>query len=146
MSVSQSILEILETITTKNTHLSMCPENVYPVHEHDKQRRKPTRRPRPRPCPRQKLLKFVNEVMPFLTSRSSSPRFRMELTKGNVNMHFENITNDKTCNAGLRRIYPKNSNSKLTTYLLNHWKPTTKETNPGLQAPPRYSQREHTVL
>jgi hypothetical protein len=71
----------------------MCPGNVYPVHEHDKQRRKPTRtpRPRPRPRPRQKnkLPKFVNEVMPFLKSRSSSSRFRMESTKGKVNMHFE---------------------------------------------------------
>jgi hypothetical protein len=31
---------------------------------------------------KKKLSKFVNEVMPFLTSRSSSPRFRMQSTKG----------------------------------------------------------------
>jgi hypothetical protein len=51
----------------------------------------PRERPRPRPRPRQKLLKFVNEVMPFLTSRPSSPRLRIDPTKGNVDMHFEKI-------------------------------------------------------
>jgi hypothetical protein len=62
---------------------------------------KPT--PTPIPTPRKKKLsKFVNEFMPFLTSRSSSPRFRMESTKGKMNMHFETIANDQTCNAGLR--------------------------------------------
>jgi hypothetical protein len=50
--------------------------------------------------------KFVNEVMPFLTSRSSSPRFRMESTKGKMNMHFETNSNDQTCNADHRRIHP----------------------------------------
>ena len=37
-----------ETLQPKSTHLNMCPENVYPVHEHDKQRRKPARTPSPR--------------------------------------------------------------------------------------------------
>jgi hypothetical protein len=90
-----------------NTHLSMCLGNVYPVHEHDKQKRKPTRTPSPSPRPRDvknknKLSKFVNELMPFLTARPSSPRFRMESTKGKMNMHFEAIANDQTCNADLR--------------------------------------------
>jgi hypothetical protein len=48
-------------------------------------------RPRPRPRPRQKLLKYVNEVMPVFTSRPSSPRLRIDPTKGNVDMHFEKI-------------------------------------------------------
>jgi hypothetical protein len=71
-------------------------------------------RPRPRPRPRQKLLQFVNEVMPFLTSRSSSPRLKMDPTKGNVDMHFEkiaigpcSITNNRTCNAVLWQIRPR---------------------------------------
>jgi hypothetical protein len=33
-----------------------------------------------------------------------------------------------------------------TPHFLDHWKPTTKETNPGLQIPPRNSQRERSVL
>ena len=119
-----------ETLQQKNTQLNIYPENVYLAHEHDKQRRKPTRtpRPRPRPRPHTKKSKFVNEVMPFLTSRPSSPRFRMESTKGKVDMHFENIA--------------------IEVAYVGHdlFHPTTKETNPGLQAPPRYSQREHTVL
>jgi hypothetical protein len=52
----------------------------------------PRERPRPRPRPRQKLLQFVNEVIPFLTSCPSSPRLRMNPTKGNVDMHFEKIS------------------------------------------------------
>jgi hypothetical protein len=44
-------------------------------------------RPRPRPRPRQKKIKLVNEVMPLLTSSPSSPRLRMDPTKGSVNMH-----------------------------------------------------------
>ena len=30
--------------------------------------------------------------MPFLTTHPSSPCFRMELTTGNVDMHFANVT------------------------------------------------------
>jgi hypothetical protein len=52
-------------------------------------------RERPRPRPRQKLLRFANEVTPFLGSCPSSPRLRMDptcdTTKGNVDMHFEKI-------------------------------------------------------
>jgi hypothetical protein len=52
-------------------------------------------RPRPRPRPRQNKIKLVNEVMPFLTSRPSSPRLRMDPTKGNVDMHFEKTAIEK---------------------------------------------------
>jgi hypothetical protein len=112
-----------EMLQQKNTRLSMCPGNVYPVHEHDKQWRKPTRtpspRPRPRPRPREKKKsKFVNEVMPFLKSRSSSPRFRMESTKGKMNMHFETISNDHTSNADLRMP------TVNTHWPIIHWKLT----------------------
>jgi hypothetical protein len=89
----------------------MCPGIFYPVHHHDKQRRKPTRTPshahahahaHATPREKKKLSKFVNELMSFLTSRSSPPRFRMESTKGKMDMHFETIANDQTCNADLR--------------------------------------------
>ena len=63
---------------------------------------KPTPTPTPTPTKKKKLSKFVNELMPFLTSLSSSPRFRIESTKGKLNIHFETIANDQTCNADLR--------------------------------------------
>jgi hypothetical protein len=69
-----------------------CPPRDAAAKEHDKQRRKPARTPTPTPTPTQKFLKFLNEVMPFLISRPSSPRLRMDPTKGNVDMHFEKIT------------------------------------------------------
>jgi hypothetical protein len=65
-----------------------------------------------------KLSKFVNEVIPFLATRSSSPRFRMESTKGKMNIHFETIANDQTCNADLRM-------PTVNTHLpIIHWKLT----------------------
>jgi hypothetical protein len=38
--------------------------------------------------------------MPFLTTRL--PRFKMESTKSKMNMHFETIANNQSCNAVLR--------------------------------------------
>jgi hypothetical protein len=75
-----------ETLQPTITPLGLYPGNVYPVHEHEKQ--KPTRTPTPTPTPTLKLLKFVNEIIPFFTSRPSSPRLRMDLTNGNVDMPF----------------------------------------------------------
>jgi hypothetical protein len=81
-----------ETLQPKNTHLSLCPGNVYLVHEHDKQRRKPARTPTPTPTPTPKtFLKKLNEGMPFFASCPFSPRLRMDPTKSNVHMHFEKI-------------------------------------------------------
>ena len=52
--------------------------------------------------------------------------------------YLPSITHDKT-----RRLLP---HVRLTIHLLNHWKPTTKEMIPGLQAPSRNSQRERSAL
>jgi hypothetical protein len=50
-----------ETLQPKNTHLSLCPGNVYPVHEHEKQKRKPTRTPTPTPTPTLKTFKLCKQ-------------------------------------------------------------------------------------
>ena len=47
-----------ETLQPKKAHLTLYPGNVYPVHEHDKQRRKPTRTPTPTPTLTPKLKTF----------------------------------------------------------------------------------------
>jgi hypothetical protein len=58
-------------------------------------------------------------------------------------MHFETIANNQSCNTALRA---RRRHIRWTPHLPNYWKPTTKETNPGLQTPPRNSPHERSIL
>ena len=141
-----------ETLQPKNTHLGMCPGNVYLVHEHEKQRRKPARTPSPRPHPRhahakKKLLKIC---------KSTHAIFNTSLTTFQDTIHQrlnEHALRDDCQQSVLQHRpqgqttpHPLNHLKLMTPHFLDHWKPTTKETYPGLQTPPRNSPHERPVL